>query len=92
MNNSTYSNNAENTFDEVLTIDKIYEAMELLKEIPPMPFIAYSWAVPYGEVYKGDEIDKIIKLMHPEFNPKIQQGFLVSEGLRGEIEEITNKL
>lgn len=31
---------------------------------------------------------KVIKLMHPEFNPRREEGFLVSEGWRSEIEKI----
>ena len=78
--------------DEPLTSKKFHEMMELVKEFPLKPFIAYSWVVPYDEVFKGGIVDKIIKSMHPEFNPKEQAGFLVSERWRRDIKEMENVL
>ena len=79
-------------FNETLTLEKLHETIKLLRDAPPQLFIAYSWIVPYDKVYQGDMIDKIIKLMHPGFNPKVQKGFLVSERWRRDIKETENGL
>ena len=80
--NGTHSGRLPTT----LTMDKLKEAMDLIKTLPPVPLLIYSWVVPNDEVYYGALIDQMAKSLYPNFDPKHQKAFLVSKRWEGEIE------
>lgn len=88
LESSYFGTSSESDNQEVLILEKVKNIINQLGEPPLVPYIHYSWMIPYDQAFFGEAVDEIIEYLYPNFDPKIHKGFFVSERWRVDIEKL----
>jgi hypothetical protein len=74
-----------------LTIEKLEEAIKLLKSLPRIPFIIYSPFCPRDQMWKGKELDHMLEGAFQDFDSTKHEGFIYNPCWKDTIDKLLNQ-